>query len=57
MRWLKSLTVQGSLLAALGYLARPEVLALLPEKYAAVVTAVGAVAAAFGLRRKFPVPQ
>lgn len=45
-----SKTIWGTLLAVLGYLAQPEVLAVLPEKVAAIVTAIGVVLGAIGVR-------
>jgi hypothetical protein len=47
---LRSKTIWGALTAAIGFLLSPEVFAILPEKVAAVVGAIGAVLAAFGLR-------
>lgn len=47
---LKSKTVWGVLIAVLGFLSQPEVLALLPEKIAAIVIAIGTVLGAFGIR-------
>lgn len=46
----KSKTLWGTLLAVLGFLSQPSVLAVLPEKVAAVITAVGVVLGVFGLR-------
>jgi hypothetical protein len=43
-------TITGALVAAIGYLSRPEVLALLPQRWAAIITAAGAVLSAIGLR-------
>lgn len=47
---LTSKTVWGALLAALGYLAEPQVLAVLPGHVAKIVIAIGGVLAAIGLR-------
>ena len=47
---LKSKTVWGVIIAVVGFLSQPEVLALLPEKAAAVIIAIGTVLGAFGLR-------
>lgn len=43
-------TITGAVLTVLGYLLQPDVLAVLPEKVAAVITAIGAVLAAVGIR-------
>jgi hypothetical protein len=43
-------TITGAIVAAVGYLARPDVLHVLPPKVAAVVQAAGAVLAIIGLR-------
>jgi hypothetical protein len=43
-------TITGGLLAVLGYLSQPEVLAVLPEKWASVVIAVGMLLGVFGIR-------
>ena len=48
---LKSKTVWGAVIAVIGYLLQPEVLAILPEVVASIVTAVGALLAAIGLRQ------
>lgn len=48
--WLKSKTLWGTLLAVFGYLSQTDVLAVLPVKVAAVVTSIGAVLAAVGIR-------
>lgn len=45
-----SKTVIGAFVAAIGYLSQPEVLAMLPKKYADIVLAVGGVLTAIGLR-------
>lgn len=37
-----------------GVIASPDVLALLPVKYSTILTALGAVLAAFGIRRRLP---
>ncbi len=47
---LKTRTVLGAVLAVIGYLAQPEVLAVLPAKVASVVTAIGLVLSAIGVR-------
>lgn len=46
----KSKTVWGVIVAVLGYLAQPQVLALLPEKVAAIVTGLGIILGGFGIR-------
>ena len=43
-------TILGAVISAAGFLAQPEVFALLPERVAAVVTAVGAVLCVVGGR-------
>lgn len=43
-------TITGALIAAFGYISQPQVLAVLPEKVAGVVTALGGLLAALGLR-------
>lgn len=43
-------TVAGSIIAALGYLSQPEVMAVLPKKAAAIVTTVGIVVSVLGVR-------
>ena len=43
-------TLTGCLLVVIGTLSEPEILAVLPEKVAQVVVAIGAVLAVFGLR-------
>lgn len=43
-------TVLGAIVTALGYLSDPTILALLPHKAAAIVTAVGGVLTALGIR-------
>jgi hypothetical protein len=43
-------TVTGAIVGAIGWLSRPEVLAILPEKVASIVAAAGAVLAAIGVR-------
>lgn len=47
---LRSKTMWGTLLAAIAYLSSPEVLAILPPKWAAVVTTIGGLLAAIGVR-------
>jgi hypothetical protein len=42
--------ITGAIVAALGYVLRPEVLAILPEKASAIITAIGAVLTVLGLR-------
>lgn len=43
-------TISGALLTAFGYLSQPDVLAVLPTNVAAIITAVGIVLGAFGIR-------
>ncbi len=43
-------TIVGALVWGLGYVSSPEALSMMPPKVAAIVTAVGAILAAFGLR-------
>ena len=43
-------TLTGAALWALGQVSRPEVLALLPERAAAIVSAAGALLGALGIR-------
>ena len=50
MNLLKTRTVLGAILSVFGYLNQAEVLAVLPEKVAAIVTAVGLVLSAIGVR-------
>ncbi len=50
MGLLKTRSVLGVILAVIGYLAQPEVLAVLPAKVASIVTAIGLVVSAIGLR-------
>jgi hypothetical protein len=45
-----SKTIWGAIIGLVGWLAQPDVLALLPEKTAAIITAVGGLLAAIGLR-------
>jgi hypothetical protein len=47
---LASRTIWGTVLAVIGWLTSPEVLAVLPEKIAAVLMGVGAILGAIGLR-------
>lgn len=47
---LKSRTVWGTIIAVAGALASPEVLAILPQKWAAIITAIGVVVGAIGMR-------
>jgi hypothetical protein len=47
---LKSKTVWGVIIAVLGFLSQPQVLALLPEKVGAIIIAIGTVLGAFGIR-------
>lgn len=44
-------SIGGAILAVLGYLARPEVLNVLPAKVGAIITGVGVILGVFGLRR------
>lgn len=46
----KSKTVWGALIAVIGYLLQPDVLAVLPGTVASIVTAIGALLSAIGLR-------
>ena len=48
--WFTSKTIWGALLTVFGYLTQPGVLSVLPEKIAAVVTSIGVVLAAIGVR-------
>lgn len=43
-------TISGTVLAVLGYLLQPEVLAVLPSQVAGIVSAIGVVLAAVGIR-------
>lgn len=43
-------TITGAVVTALGWLAQPQVLQLLPEKVSYIVTAAGAVLTAVGIR-------
>jgi hypothetical protein len=43
-------TLTGSVVAAFGYLSQPQVLAILPQKAAGIITALGALLAAIGVR-------
>lgn len=43
-------TISGALLTVVGYLSQPDVLAVMPEKLAAIVTSVGILLSVFGLR-------
>lgn len=43
-------SITGAVVAAVGYLAQPDVLAVLPHKVASVITAAGGVLAVFGVR-------
>ena len=45
-----SKTIWGALVAAFGYLSKPDVLAMLPEKWASVVTVIGGIILAIGAR-------
>lgn len=47
---LTSKTIWGAIIAVLGYILKPEVLAVLPEKAAAVVTGLGIILGVFGIR-------
>ena len=49
--WWQSATIKGALVAALGYILSPEVVAVLPPKVANIVVVVGALASVIGLRR------
>ena len=48
---LKSKTVWGAVIAVIGYLLQPEVLAVLPDVAASIVSAIGALLAAIGMRQ------
>ena len=48
--FLKSKTIWGAVLTAFGYVAQPEVLGVLPEPAAAIVSAIGLVLTAFGIK-------
>lgn len=50
MNVIKTRTVLGAVLAVIGYLAQPEVLAVLPAKVAAIVTAIGIILGTIGAR-------
>jgi hypothetical protein len=50
MKWLTGKTIAGAFAAAFGYLAQPEVFALLPGKAAGIVTVAGALLSVLGLR-------
>lgn len=43
-------TITGALVTAVGWLSQPQVLQLLPDKVAYIVTAAGAVLTAVGIR-------
>lgn len=43
-------TIAGGIVAAFGFMSKPEVLSILPEKAAGVVTAIGTVLAVIGAR-------
>lgn len=43
-------TITGGAVAVLGWLSQPDVLAFLPEKVGAIVTAAGALLGVFGIR-------
>jgi hypothetical protein len=45
-------TIGGALLAGFGVISQPDVLAVLPHKWATVITAVGFVLSAFGIAHK-----
>lgn len=57
LRWFRSSTVVGIVTGLTGVISSPDVLALLPPKYATLLTALGAALAAFGIRRKLPAPE
>lgn len=50
MRHFFTKTVVGAIVAVAGYLAQPEVLAVLPKRFSAIVTGVGIVLSVFGAR-------
>lgn len=50
MKHLFSKTVIGAVIAVVGKLSDPSILALMPAKAAAVVTGVGMILGAFGVR-------
>jgi hypothetical protein len=43
-------SITGAIVAILGYLSQPSVLAVLPEKVASIIIAVGALLAVVGIR-------
>jgi hypothetical protein len=43
-------TITGAIVAAFGYISDPKVLAILPEKWAGIITAIGGLLAAIGVR-------
>jgi hypothetical protein len=47
---LTSKTIWGTVIALVGYLLQPNVLAVLPEKVAGIITAIGGLLAAVGIR-------
>lgn len=47
---LKSKTVWGTIVAVFGYLCQADVIAVLPEKWAIVVTSIGALIGVVGAR-------
>lgn len=46
-------TLSGVLLTVFGFVSQPEVLAVLPERIAAIVMAIGMLLAGFGIRVAF----
>ena len=49
-------TIRGVLLAIIGFLTQPSVLGILPAKVAAIITAIGALLGAIGLRNAIAGP-
>lgn len=47
---LKSKTILGVIVTVIGFLTQPDVLALLPYKWGVVITSIGAIITAWGLR-------
>jgi uncharacterized BrkB/YihY/UPF0761 family membrane protein len=52
--WWQSMSITGALMAGFGIVTSPAVLAVLPQNIATLVTTVGGVASAIGLRRALP---
>lgn len=49
--WFTSKTIWGAIVATFGYLAQPEVLAVLPKTPAAIVTGIGVILSVTGARQ------